>query len=310
MARSIHHETVGKRRSLWQRIKELALTDVGVVAQGGIAPGSLQSLEALLLEADFGVSTTTRLVDDVERAARVSEVRSADEFLGALRDGVEAALRAGNSDPSLHLAPVPPTVVLVIGVNGAGKTTVVGKLAERLRRQGKRVLVAAGDTFRAGAVDQLRIWAERSGAKFVGGATGRDPAAVAVDAIEAGVASGADVILIDTAGRLHTSTALMEELMKVARVVGKRSLGGPHETLLVLDATIGQNALAQAKTFAAAVPLTGLVMTKLDGTAKGGVVVAVHEAVNVPVKFIGVGEGIEDLIPFDAASFAGRVLET
>jgi fused signal recognition particle receptor len=310
MARSIHQEMVGKRRSLWQRIRDLALTDVGVVARGGIAPGSLQGLEELLLEADFGVSTATRLVDDVESVARAGAVRSADEYLAALRDGVEAALRAGNSDPSLHLATAPPTVVLVIGVNGAGKTTVVGKLAERLRREGKRVLVAAGDTFRAGAVDQLRIWAERSGAKFIGGATGRDPAAVAVDAIEAGTAGRADVILIDTAGRLHTSTALMEELMKVARVVAKRCPGAPHETLLVLDATIGQNALAQGKTFAAAVPLTGLVMNKLDGTAKGGVVVAVHEALNVPIKFIGVGEGIEDLIPFDAASFARRVLET
>jgi fused signal recognition particle receptor len=200
--------------------------------------------------------------------------------------------------------------MLVIGVNGAGKTTVVGKLASRLRRQGKSVLIAAGDTFRAGAVDQLRLWAERAGARFVGGATGRDPAAVAVDAIEAGVASHSDVILIDTAGRLHTSAALMDELKKVARVVAKRSTGAPQETLLVLDATIGQNALLQGKTFAAAVPVTGLVVTKVDGTARGGVVVAVHEALDVPVKFIGVGEGIDDLLPFDAASFARRVLET
>jgi fused signal recognition particle receptor len=310
MGRSIHHETIGTRRSLWQRIKELALTDVGVVARGGIAPGSLEALETLLLEADFGVQTTTRLVDGVERSARAGAVRSSEEFLGALRDGVEAALRAGNSDASLELAAIPPTVMLVIGVNGAGKTTVVGKLAERLRHQGKQVLVAAADTFRAGAVDQLRIWAQRAGARFVGGAAGRDPAAVAVDAIEAGVAGHVDVILIDTAGRLHTSAALMDELAKVARVVAKRVPGAPHETLLVLDATIGQNALAQGKMFTAAVPVTGLIVTKVDGTAKGGVVVAVHEALNVPIKFIGVGEELDDLVPFDAASFARRVLET
>ncbi len=306
----VERATVSPRRSLWQRIKDLAVTDVGVVARGGIASGSLEALETLLLEADFGVATTARLVADVEHAARIGAVRTSEQFLDALRGGVETALRAGRSDPALHLSADPPTVVLVIGVNGAGKTTVVGKLASRLRRQGKSVLVAAGDTFRAGAVDQLRLWADRAGARFVGGATGRDPAAVAVDAIEAGVASHSDVILIDTAGRLHTSASLMDELKKVARVVAKRSAGAPHETLLVLDATIGQNALAQGKTFAAAVPVSGLVVTKVDGTARGGVVVAVHEALDVPVKFIGVGEGIEDLLPFDARSFARRVLET
>ena len=310
MPAPIERTTAGPRRSLWQRIKDLAVTDVGVVARGGIARGSLEALETVLLEADFGVATTGRLVAEVEHAARIGAIRSQDEFLDALRRGVEGALRAGNSDPVLRMAPEPPTVILVIGVNGAGKTTMVGKLAARLQRQGKTVLVAAGDTFRAGAVDQLRLWAERAGARFVGGATGRDPAAVAVDAIEAGVASGVDVILIDTAGRLHTSAALMGELKKVARVVAKRSAGAPQETLLVLDATIGQNALAQGKTFAAAVPVTGLVVTKVDGTARGGVVVAVHEALDVPVKFIGVGEGIDDLVPFDAASFARRVLET
>ena len=170
------------------------------------------------------------------------------------------------------------------------------------------MLVAAGDTFRAGAIDQLRVWAGRAGAAFVGGAAGGDPASVAFDAIEAGIAQGVDVVIVDTAGRLHTSGSLMEELRKVARVIGRRLPDAPHETLLVLDGTIGQNAVAQAKTFSAVVPVTGLVVTKVDGTARGGIVVAVHEALGVPVKFLGVGEALDDLAPFDAAAFAHDVL--
>jgi fused signal recognition particle receptor len=197
----------------------------------------------------------------------------------------------------------------VIGVNGAGKTTFIGKLASRLRRAGKKVVVGAGDTFRAGAIDQLRLWAERTGADFVGGKPGGDPAAVAFDAIDAGVTRGADIVIIDTAGRLHTSNDLMDELRKVARVIGRRLPDAPHETLLVLDGTIGQNAVAQAKTFAGAVPITGLVVTKVDGTAKGGIVVAVHEAIDAPVKFLGTGEQADDLELFDAAEFAREVLE-
>jgi fused signal recognition particle receptor len=309
MSPLLHRSTDAPRRSLWQRIRDLALTDVGVVMRGGVSEGSLEKLEEVLLEADFGVPTTARLIADVDREAREGAIRTQTEFLETLRSGIEAALRAGQSNPTLHMAPEQPTVMLVIGVNGAGKTTFIGKLAAQLRAEGKRVLVAAGDTFRAGAVEQLRAWADRTGAAFVAGATGRDPAAVAVDAIEAGVASRVDVIIVDTAGRLHTSGALMEELRKVARVVAKRRVGAPHETLLVLDATIGQNAIAQGKTFAAAVPVTGLVLTKVDGTAKGGVVVAVHEALDVPIKFLGTGESIEDLAPFDAAAFSRQLLE-
>jgi fused signal recognition particle receptor len=309
MGRLFDRSTDRPRRSLWQRISELALTDVGVVVRGGVDDGSLATLEAMLLEADFGVPTTSRLVADVEREAREGTVRTQDEFLATLRGGVEAALRTGHSDPSLRQALTPPTIIVVIGVNGAGKTTFIGKLAARLGATGQRVLVAAADTFRAGAIDQLRIWAERTGAQFVGGPSGRDPAAVAVDALNAALAARADVVLIDTAGRLHTSQDLMEELKKVVRVVGKRVPGAPHEILLVLDGTIGQNAVAQGTTFAAAVPVTGLVVTKVDGTAKGGVVVAVHEALDVPVKFIGVGESTEDLLPFDAAEFSRELLE-
>ena len=296
------------KRSLWDRIKDVALTDVGVIVRGGVSAGSLEKLEEMLLEADFGVPTTLRLVADVERAAQRGFVKSQDEFHEALRKGVEDALLAGNSDPTLKTAASGPTVILVIGVNGAGKTTFIGKLAARYRRAGKRVLVGAGDTFRAGAIDQLRVWSERSGAEFVGGKPGGDPAAVAFDAIDAAITRNVDVAIIDTAGRLHSNDDLMKELKKVARVVAKRLPDAPHETLLVLDGTIGQNAISQAKTFSQAVPVSGIVVTKLDGSARGGVVVAVHEAIDVPVKFVGTGEGVEDLEPFDAADFSAALL--
>lgn len=296
------------KRSLWQRIKDVALMDVGVLARGGVRAGSLELLEELLLEADFGVPVTLRLVDDVNRLAQKGTVRSEDEFLEALRAGVEQALRSGKSDAALRLAEQPPTVILVVGVNGAGKTTFIGKLSAHFRNEGKRVLLAAADTFRAGAIDQLRVWAERTGAEFVGASAGADPAAVAYQAIDAAVTRNVDIVIVDTAGRLHTSAGLMEELRKVARVVAKRLPGAPHESLLVLDGTIGQNAVQQAKEFSASVPITGLVMTKLDGTARGGVVVAAHEAIDVPVKFLGVGEQAGDLVPFDAAEFSGELL--
>jgi fused signal recognition particle receptor len=296
------------KRSLWQKIKDVALMDVAVLARGGVAPGSLEQLEELLLEADFGVPTTLRLVAEVERRAQRGLVKTQDDFLEALQDGIADALRAGNSDATLRLAAAAPTVVLVVGVNGAGKTTFIGKLSARLRGQGKRVMVAAGDTFRAGAVDQLRVWAERTGAEFISARAGADPAGVAFDAIDAAVARGIDVLIVDTAGRLHTSEGLMTELKKVARVITKRLPDAPHETLLVLDGTIGQNAIQQAKMFSATVPITGLVVTKLDGTARGGVVVAVHEALDVPVKFLGVGEQSDDLLPFEAGQFARELL--
>lgn len=297
------------RRSLWQRIKDVALADVNVLARGGVKPGSVDALEELLLEADFGVPVTLRLVDEVKRLATRGTIRTEAEFLGALRKGITDALRGGNADARLTFATEPPTVIVVIGVNGAGKTTFIGKLAARLKAQGKRVIVAAADTFRAGAIDQLRVWAGRAGADFIGGQPGGDPAAVAFDAIDAATTRGADVVIVDTAGRLHTSDSLMDELKKVVRVIGKRRSDAPHETLLVLDGTIGQNAVAQAKTFSAAVPITGLVVTKVDGTAKGGIVVAVHEAIDAPVKFLGTGEQAGDLEPFDAEAFAREVLE-
>jgi len=296
------------KRSLWERIKDIAMMDVGVISRGGVTPGSLEQLEQLLLEADFGVPVTLRLVEEVERRAERGLVRTQDEFQEALAEGITSALTAGNSDPRLTMSPSAPTVILVVGVNGAGKTTFIGKLAARYRAEKKRVMVAAGDTFRAGAIDQLKVWATRTGAEFVGAAAGTDPASVAFDAIDAAIARGVDVLIVDTAGRLHTSEGLMDELKKVARVVTKRLPGAPHETLLVLDGTIGQNAVQQAKTFSAAVPVSGLVVTKLDGTARGGVVVAVHEAIDVPVKFLGVGEQVNDLEPFEATAFARELL--
>lgn len=298
------------KRSLWQRIKDVALADVTVLARGGVKAGSVEQLEEILLEADFGVPVTLRLVDEVKRLAMRGAVKTEAEFLGALRENIAASLRAGNADPSLAMAATRPTVIVVIGVNGAGKTTFIGKLAARLRSQGKRVVLAAADTFRAGAIDQLRVWAGRVGADFIGGQPGSDPAAVAFDAIDAATTRGADVVIVDTAGRLHTSDSLMDELRKVVRVITRRRADAPHETLLVLDGTIGQNAVAQARTFAAAVPVTGLVVTKVDGTAKGGIVVAVHEALDVPVKFLGTGEQAGDLETFDADAFAREVLES
>jgi len=296
-------------RSLWTKIKDVALTDVTAIARTGSIQGSLERLEEVLLEADFGVPTTLRLVGEIEAQARRGLIKTQDEFLATLQQAIEASLRSGNSDPRVIRSPAPPTVTLVVGVNGAGKTTFIGKFSELLKANKMSVLVGAADTFRAGAIDQLRSWSERAGADFVGGNAGSDPASVAFDAVDAGISRGKDVVIVDTAGRLHTSGSLMDEMKKINRVIGKRLAGAPHETLLVLDATIGQNAVVQAKTFAEAIPITGLVVTKVDGTAKGGIVLAVHEALDVPVKFLGVGEKSTDLLPFDAAEFAREVLE-
>ncbi|MBA3917507.1 MAG: signal recognition particle-docking protein FtsY [Gemmatimonas sp.] len=296
------------KRSLWQRFKDVVRTDLGVLFKG-VDEGSLEALETLLIESDFGVPTSLALVAEVERRHKRGEVKTEAQFREALAEGVESALRAGNADPALHMAASGPTVLLVIGVNGAGKTTFIGKLSAQLQREGKRVLLGAADTFRAGAIDQLRVWAERAKVDFVGGAAGSDPASVAFDAVDAGITRGVDVIIVDTAGRLHTSDDLMTELRKIHRVIKKRLPDAPHEVLLVLDGTIGQNALSQARTFSAAVPVTGVVVTKLDGTAKGGIVVAVHEALNVPIKFVGLGEQVGDLAPFDAGDYARELVE-
>ena len=265
-------------------------------------PAAREAAERVLLEADFGVAATAEIMD------RLAPVPDAD--LEPVLERTVTELIATPGDPgALAHAAVPPTVILVFGVNGAGKTTTIAKLARRLERGGRSVLLAAADTFRAGAVEQLRAWADRLGVPCVGGTDGKgDPAAVAFDAVDAAVARGRDTVIVDTAGRLHTEARLMEELKKVVRVVGKRCPGAPHEALLVLDGTAGQNAVHQAREFAAAVPLTGLVVTKLDGTAKGGSVVALRRAVNVPIRFLGTGEGLDDLEVFDAGRHARRLI--
>lgn len=303
MARLARRE--GEQRSLWGRIRDVALTDVGVLVRG-LDEGSLESIEELLLEADFGVAATVRLVDRVERASRSGKIRTEQEFHDALEGELLALL--ADRERALATAASGPTVYLFVGVNGVGKTTTLAKLAHRLRVAGRRPLLAAADTFRAGAVDQLRVWSERVGAGFVGARPGADPAAVAFDAIDAAEARGHDVVLVDTAGRLHTQRDLMAELAKVERVVARRLDGAPHETLLVLDATVGQNAVAQARSFAGALTLTGFALAKLDSTARGGIVVALEGELDIPVKLVGTGERAEDLEPFHPGAFVTGVL--
>jgi len=308
MARLFKREA--ERKSLWGKINDVLFTDVAVLARGGVDAGSLERLEQLLLEADFGVAATLRLVDRVEKEARSGSIRTHDEFMATLRREIAAIVRQDGATTALRFGPVGrPTVFLVVGVNGVGKTTTIGKLAYRLVREGRKVLLAAGDTFRAGAIDQLERWAERAGAEFVGARAGADPASVAFDAYDAAVTRGVDVVIIDTAGRLHTQGDLMQELSKVERVVGRKAEGAPDETLLVLDATVGQNALRQARQFREAVGLTGLALAKLDGTARGGIVVALKEELGLPVKLVGVGEAVDDLESFDADEFLDQLLE-
>lgn len=298
----------GEKKSLWQRIKELALTDVSVLFRG-LDEQSIERLEELLLASDFGVPATMRLVDYVEDLCRRAHVRTEQELRAAVEDEIVRILDGSSAESrALRFAESGPTVFLVVGVNGVGKTTTIGKLAKSLQRQRRRVLLAAGDTFRAGAIEQLRIWAERTGADYVGAKPGADPAAVAFDAVDAALSRNADVVVVDTAGRLHTQGDLMAELAKVERVLARKVPGAPHETLLVLDATVGQNALSQVRLFGSALKLTGLVLAKLDSTARGGVVVALREEFDVPVKLVGTGEGVDDLKPFDPRSFARDVL--
>lgn len=292
---------------LWQRIKRLALTDVGALARG-LKADDLEQVERVLLEADFGVPATSELVRFLETQVRSGKIKT-DADLRAVLVGQLTAMLAGPADPGQLVAPeAGPTVVLMVGVNGAGKTTSVAKLAFRLSREGRRVLLGAADTYRAGAVAQLEQWAERLQLPCVSGLAGGDPAAVAFDAVEAAMARGCDVVLIDTAGRLHTQEGLMAELGKVVRVVGRKQPGAPHEVLLVLDGTVGQNAVQQGKQFAQVVRPTGLIVTKLDGSARGGAMVALRRELDIPIRFIGTGERPEDLIPFDARSWAESLL--
>jgi fused signal recognition particle receptor len=286
------------------KTRELLFMNVGAIARG-IGPvdeNVLADLEEALVLSDAGVELAGEYVETLRAAWRRGELPDAGALRDRLRKMVEETL--GPRMIPLAVAPPYPFVVLVVGVNGVGKTTTIGKMANWLRGEGHTVLVAAADTFRAAAIDQLAVWADRVGADIVRHKEGADSSAVAFDAVRAAKSRGTHVVLIDTAGRLHTKSHLMEEVRKVVRVLGKEIPGAPHEVLLVLDATGGRNAIAQAKTFREFTGVTGLALTKLDGTAKGGVVLSVTREVGVPIRFIGVGETADDLRPFDAASFA------
>lgn len=257
----------------------------------------LENLEELLITADIGVQTAMQLIEQIS-AKHISDV---DQLKSQLREEILSILKVHTS--AAQIVNSTPHVIMVIGVNGVGKTTTIGKLAAKSTAAGKKVLIAASDTFRAAAIEQLTIWAERAGADIVKHKAHADPAAVAFDAVAAASSRGADVVLIDTAGRLHTKINLMEELKKIKRSIAKQLPGAPHEVLMVLDATTGQNAISQAKLFNAALDITGLALTKLDGTAKGGIVVSICSALNIPLQYIGIGEQIDDLRPFEPEQF-------
>lgn len=265
---------------------------------------TLEELEEALLAADVGVKATAEIVDFLKVKAKQGDIQNTDNIKGYLKEEMSAML--GASKP-IMFSYERPYVILVVGVNGVGKTTTIGKLASRFMSEGKSVMLAAGDTFRAAAIDQLEIWAKRAGAQIVRHQDGSDPAAVAFDAIEAAKARSVDIVIVDTAGRLHTKSQLMEELKKVRRVIEKAMPGAPHETLLVVDATTGQNALRQAEIFNKAIGVTGIALTKLDGTAKGGIVFAINRELGVPIKLIGVGEGIDDLRDFEPTEFVAAL---
>ena len=267
----------------------------------------LEELETLLLTADLGVEATGRIIGDLTQRVKRQSLSDPQALLAALKEDLRGILTAAQA-PVREAAPGRPQVILVVGVNGAGKTTTIGKLAKRLQEEGNSVVLAAGDTFRAAAVEQLQTWGERNRVPVIAQQMGADSASVVFDALQAASARGADVLIADTAGRLHTKSNLMEELAKIARVLKKLDPEAPHEVMLVVDATTGQNALNQAVQFHRAVGLTGITLTKLDGTAKGGIVFAIAERLKVPIRFIGVGEGIEDLRPFDADEFLDALL--
>ena len=271
-----------------------------------VGPELLEELEETLLLADVGMQTTSFILDDLKREVSQNRIRENKEVLGQLKQRMIHVL-SQNQKP-LAFSEHQPFVVLVVGVNGSGKTTTIGKLAWHWKQEGKKVLLAAGDTFRAAAIDQLQVWADRSGISCISQKIGADPSAVAYDAVQAGLAREMDLVLIDTAGRLQTNTNLMEELKKIKRVIGKVLPGAPHETLLVLDATIGQNSISQARLFNEALEVDGLVMTKLDGTAKGGVLFNITDDLKLPIRFVGVGEKPEDLQEFNPQTFVEALI--
>ena len=284
--------------SFFQRISR------AVIGKSRVDDDTLDAIEEALVESDMGVDTTLKIIDNLEERVERDKYMSFDELVGLLREEIAKLV---DEDKEPFDFSKKPYIILVVGVNGVGKTTTIGKLAAMLSRQGKKVLLGAADTFRAAAVDQLTIWSERAGVEIVKQAMGSDPASVAFDTAKAAVARGADVAIIDTAGRLHNRIDLMNELTKIRNVIRKVVPDGPHDVMLILDASTGQNAFAQAREFARATDITSLTVTKLDGTAKGGVVVGVSDQFHIPVKFIGVGEGIDDLKVFNKKAFVEQL---
>lgn len=276
-----------------------------VIGYAEIDDDFLDDLEATMLVGDLGPKTTAYLMKEIRRGVTEGIINNTNEVMPFMEERITEMLGAQEEVLELHK----PEVILVVGVNGVGKTTTIAKLAHYYAEQGKKVIIAAGDTFRAAASEQLSIWADRVGVSIVKHKEGADPAAVVFDACASAIAKEADLVIVDTAGRLHTKVNLMEELKKIGRVADKQIPGAPHQTLLVLDGTTGQNAVSQAKLFGEAVPVTGIVVTKLDGTAKGGVVISIKEELGVPVRWIGVGEQMDDLRPFNAKEFANALFD-
>ncbi|MDA0711918.1 MAG: signal recognition particle-docking protein FtsY [bacterium] len=292
------------REGMVQKIREI------VRLRPHLNEETLEEIEEILIQADVGIDPTMRIIDKLrERMKSGEKVEDPENMVQQfLEDEIRKILQPENAAPTVTLN-CKPHVILVVGVNGVGKTTSIGKLAQKFSREGKTVLLAAGDTFRAAAIEQLEIWADRSGADLVKHKPGADAASVAFDAIQAATARGTDIVIIDTAGRLHTKVNLMEEVKKIRRVIDKALPGAPHETLLVVDATTGQNAILQARQFHEACQLTGLILAKLDGTAKGGVVIAIADDLELPVRFVGLGEGPDDLEDFIPESFVKALFE-
>ena len=272
-----------------------------------IDEGVLEELEVVLLESDIGIGLVTKIIQDIRDAWKSKEIEDTTGVYDFLKNDLKQSLKDGNS--SIKIASTPPTVIMVAGVNGVGKTTSIAKLANLYIKQGKKVMLAAGDTFRAAATEQLDIWSKRIGADIVKHQSGADPAAVTFDALEASLSRGIDVLIVDTAGRLHTHENLMNELTKMKRVISKKIENAPHEVLMVLDATTGQNAISQAKLFKEAVGVTGIFLSKLDGTAKGGAILGMRREIDIPVKYVGLGEGVDDIQEFDADKFVDALFD-
>jgi fused signal recognition particle receptor len=270
---------------------------------------SLDAMEESLIAADVGVKASQKLIDKLRQLWPVNEVDTEQDITSYLKTALIQMLQASGPNQNMRQFSVRPWVILFLGVNGVGKTTTIGKLGAQYRSAGKKVLMVAADTFRAAAIEQLEVWGQRAGVDVVKHRAGADPSAVVYDGMQAAKSRAIDILLIDTAGRLHTKVHLVDELKKIRRVIGREQPGAPHETLLVLDATTGQNGLQQARVFKEATDISGIVLTKLDGTAKGGVIVSIQEELGVPVRYIGVGEEVEDLQPFDASRFVDALFD-